>query len=142
MVHWQVCVLGWRQRGEKGYSNTKKDGKKRKMCRRHHSGRTWEMSFIVTHTGVISDWTGADGLEENPCLEDQGKALKDLAHLGVRKAQTQLREGCGLCRQQDMEHGGDHRSKRLLGGMMTAREAHPLGDNSSVSAWGNDSQHS
>lgn len=74
----------------------------------------------MTHTRVISDWTGTDQLEENLSLEEQGKALKDLAHRGVRKAQTQLGEGCGLCRQQDMEHGGDHRSKRFLGGMGTA----------------------
>lgn len=64
--------------------------KKRKICGRRHGERTWEMSFIVTHTGVISDWRGTDGLEENLCLEGQGKALKDLAHRGVREAQTQL----------------------------------------------------
>lgn len=26
---------------------------------------TWEMSFFVTHRGVISDWIKTNGLEEN-----------------------------------------------------------------------------
>lgn len=89
-MHWQVCVLGWRQGGEKGRGNTKKDGKKEENMWEAKYERTWEMSFVVTHTGVISDWRGTDGLEENLCLEGQGKALKDLAHRGVREAQTQL----------------------------------------------------
>lgn len=49
------------------------------------------------------------GWKKNLCLEGQGKALQDFAHRGVREAQTQLGEGCGPCRQQDTEHGGDHR---------------------------------
>lgn len=114
--------LSWgRGRGEgKVIATQRRMEKKRKMCGRYHSERTWEVSFIVTHTRVISDWTGTDGLEENLCLEGQGKALKDLANRGVRRAQTQLGEGCGLCRQQDVERGGDHSSKRFLGGMGTA----------------------
>lgn len=27
-VHWWVCILLWRQRGEKGHCSTKEDGKK------------------------------------------------------------------------------------------------------------------
>lgn len=86
MVHWQVCVLGWTQGERKVITTQRRMGKKRKMCGRHHSERTWEISFIVTHTGVISDWRGTDGLEENLCLEGKGKPLKDLAHRVVREA--------------------------------------------------------
>lgn len=82
---------------------------------------TWEMSFFVTHMGVISEWKEIGGLEENLWLEEgKGKTLQGPAHRGVREAQTQIMGGCGPCRQRDMEHRGDHAGERLLGGTGTA----------------------
>lgn len=53
---------------------------------------TWEMSFFMTHTGVISAWKGTDGLEENLWMEEgQGKTLQGLASRGVREAQVWTR---------------------------------------------------
>ena len=50
---------------------------------------TWEMSFFVTHTGVISVWKETDELEENLWLEEgQGKTLQGPAHRDVREAQV------------------------------------------------------
>lgn len=62
------------QAGGTGWSCQRKEGwkKKRKMCGRHRGERSWELSFIVTHAGVISDWRGTAGLEGNLCLEGQG----------------------------------------------------------------------
>lgn len=91
------------------------------MWRRHHGEMIWEISFFVTHTGVISEWKETDGLEENLWLEQgQGKPPQGPAHRGVREAQTQIMGVCGACRERDMEHGGDHAGKRLLGETRTA----------------------
>lgn len=50
---------------------------------------TWEMSFFMTHTRVISEWKETDGLEENLWLEEgQEKNLQGPAHRGVREAQV------------------------------------------------------
>lgn len=39
--------------------------KKEDVWRRQPGVMTWEMSFFVTHRGVISDWIKTNGLEEN-----------------------------------------------------------------------------
>lgn len=46
--------------------HSKEWGKKEEdVWRRQPGEMTWEMSFCVTHMGVISDWNKTDGLEEN-----------------------------------------------------------------------------
>lgn len=39
--------------------------KEEDVWRRQPGVMTWEMSFFVTHRGVISDWIKTNGLEEN-----------------------------------------------------------------------------
>lgn len=49
---------------ERSSERRKEWGKKEEdVWRRQPGEMTWEMSFFVTHTGVISDWNKTDGLE-------------------------------------------------------------------------------
>lgn len=51
---------------ERSSEHRKEWGKKEEdVWRRQPGEMTWEMSFFVTHTGVISDWNKTNGLEKN-----------------------------------------------------------------------------
>lgn len=64
--------------------------------------------------------------------EGGGKTLQGPARRGVREDQTQA---MGVVIPMTAGHGapGDHAGQRLLARMGTARVAHPLGDNSTIS---------
>lgn len=99
--------------------------KKRKMCGSHHSERIREMSFIVTHSRVISDWRGTDGLEEKPLSGRTGKSPAGFCPQGCEGSPDTARGG--LWSLQTAGHGA-------WGGPQVTET--PGRDGDSSSSWG------